>query len=172
MSALSDAVESLLTVAGLAAGWLAMSWVATAVHELGHALGLWMAGGRLYLLVIGIGPGARLERPGFTLGLGLLPAFGCCIGAGMRAGRWRMALYLLAGPAANGVAAAAAGLGAHALGEAGLPALTLWGAALLNAWDAVTNLLPAPGLLPASDGTQLLALWRRPGTSCPQVAPR
>lgn len=155
-------MESLLVVAWLTVAWLMTAWIATALHELGHAACLRAVGGRLRALVIGLGPGARLERRGWSLDLGLLPFYGCCVGADLPPGRWRLAVYLLGGPAANAAAAAGAWLGARALAEEHTAALALWGAALINAWEAVGNLLPQPGLLADSDGSQLLALWRRP----------
>lgn len=154
-------LAGLLLVSWLTVAWLLLAWVATALHELGHLACLRAVGGRLRLLVIGLGPGARLEGPGWAMAVGLLPFFGCCVGAGLPPGRWRRAVYLLGGPAANAAAAAAAWLGARSLGEDSLPALALWGGALINAWEAVGNLLPQPGLQADSDGRQLLALWQR-----------
>lgn len=154
-------VAMLSVLVGLMLGW----WPQMLVHEAGHAVAGRIGGFELVAMAVGRwrgergGDGWRFRRRPEERGVG---GFALMLPRGERTPRWGHALYMLGGPLANLLAAAAL----LALAGPADAALGAWAGGLVLGVAAAGALLGLVNLVPftsggwSTDGRQLLALLR------------
>jgi hypothetical protein len=167
-SAFRDELRILFAVGCLISG----RFVSVAVHELGHAIGAWVCGWRVTLIVIrpfGLQiPNRNLAivpanfRPGASGWVSSVPS------APGRATRGRRQIIVAGGPVTSLTIAALAIIGAFTFlrpadGVGVLTGNLALGFAAQALYEGVITLLPARRLGWSSDGTQLRALRREDG---------
>lgn len=146
-----------------------LAWLTILAHELGHLLGGALAG--LRPLMLFVGP-LHLERttqgwrPRFNRVASTWGGLAVCAPS-TAASRGSFAAMLLGGPLASFAFAMALALAATAM--TGAPRGVLALASIVSAGVGVVTLLPLPGV-PMGDGGQLLALWRRAGSTQLELA--
>jgi hypothetical protein len=151
--------------------------LAIAIHEFGHAAAGMLVGERVYRIRIGVGVtlkefyiGETQVLIGRELNSGIVYS-----GPSVRPGRWRTAISLLGGAAAN-LGAAAAIIALLALASAGLaggapPLVSVLACAIAlgNVMAGLGALVPGQNRIEGaslpSDGRKLLRLWRAPAPS-------
>jgi hypothetical protein len=160
-------------ILALLSGLVTLTPLTVAVHELGHTIAAVAVGRRIYQINIGRGAPLATMHLGQALvviGKDMGAGFVACLPVG-RNDRWRQAIFILAGAAAN----IAAGVLLIALADhisavksniwAGEAECILWGWALSNLVAGIASLVPSRvtinwGIVP-SDGSLFLSLFKR-----------
>lgn len=139
-------------------------WVVSLVHELGHVVGGLAVGSRFLLLIAGplkVTATARGLAVGVNRNLALAGGLAACLPTAGHDLRRRLAVMAAGGPVASLLLAGAAALGAWALGPfSGRLGFVLLLLAAISAAIALVTLFPGTTSGFATDGAQLLGLWR------------